>query len=205
MYPLKLKATPGNWRIFVARKDDPSFLAFYKKVLVRDHYACQFCGFQARDFQEVINLDNDYGNNKLSNMVTSCVFCAQCFFIESVGVGEYGGGSLIYLPEISQPDINSFCHVLFCAISNNTGYKDTAQTIYRSLRFRSQVVEEKFGEGTHNPAVFGQTLIDLQLKDKSVHKEIFEPLRLLPSLTKFKTQIERWAETALEELSDKKE
>ena len=163
MYPLKLSATPGAWRIFVARKADPAFLSFSEKVLRRDNYTCQFCGFQARDFQEIVNLDQNYNNNKLSNLVTACCFCSQCFFLEAVGVGDFGGGTLIYLPEIKQADLDSFCHVLFCAIANDTGYKTTAQSIYRSLKIRSQTVEEQFGEGMSNPAVLGQLLIETQV------------------------------------------
>ena len=40
--------------------------------------------------------------NKVSNLVTACCFCGQCCFLESVSVGKYGGGTLIYLPEIDQ-------------------------------------------------------------------------------------------------------
>ncbi len=86
------------------------------------------------------------------------VFCSQCYFLESVGVGGYGGGNLIYLPELTQAELNSLCHVLFCAISNDTGYKNSAQTIYRSFKFRTEAVEEKFGEGTSDPYLW--TLIN---------------------------------------------
>ena len=145
---LKLVASAGAWRLYSGRKADPRFKAFEQKILQRDRYTCRFCGFQAKLFQDIINIDGNYNNNTPANMVTACCFCAQCFFLESVGVGGYGGGNLIYLPELSQAELNSFCHVLFCAITNDTGYKNSAQTIYRSFKFRSQIVEDKFGEFT---------------------------------------------------------
>lgn len=200
MYPLKLSAKVGTWRLFTARKADPAFLAYMEKVFKRDRYACQFCGFQARELQEVVNLDQNYNNRKLSNLVTACCFCAQCFFLESVGIGDFGGGTLIYLPEISQSDLNSFCHVLFCAIANDTGYKSTAQAIYRGFKFRTQPIEEQFGEGMSSPSVFGQTLIELGVSREKMD-EMLKDVRLLPSRAKFRKQIERWAETALRELS----
>jgi intracellular multiplication protein IcmJ len=205
VYPLELKIQPEGWRVFSARKADPAFTEFSKKVFRRDNHTCQFCGFQAREFQEVINLDQDYRNNKLGNLVTACCFCLQCHFLNAVGV-NYGGGILISSPELTQPEINSFCHVIFCAIANDTGYKTTAQSIYRSLKFRSKAIDEIFGEGSHEPAVFTQLLIDTKGMDTqtgkvNVDKAMLSNLRLLPSRTKFKSQIERWAAIALEELS----
>ncbi|WP_031563534.1 type IVB secretion system protein IcmJDotN [Legionella wadsworthii] len=198
---LKLMATPGSWRLYSARKVDERFKAFEQKVFQRDRYTCTFCGFQARLFQEVVNLDNNYANNKLENLVTSCCFCAQCFFVESVGVGGYGGGTLIYLPELTQAELNSMCHVLFCAITNDTGYKSSAQNIYRAFKFRSQLVEDKFGEGTSDPAIFGQLMIDAGVNDEERRAQLFKDILLLPSRAKFRKQIEKWAASALEEIS----
>ena len=195
---LKLRASPGDWRLQSARKMDERFKTFEQRVFQRDQYTCRFCGFQARLHQDVVNLDGNYANNKLVNLVTACCFCSQCYFIESVGVGGYGGGSLIYLPEIPQEELNSLCHVLFCAITNDTGYKNSAQTIYRSLKFRSQAVEDKFGEGTSDPAIFGHLLIDSGQSTAEHSEKIMKDIRLLPSRAKFRQQIEGWAANALE-------
>ncbi len=202
MYPIKLNVNPEGWRIFTARKATNAFQEFSKKVFGRDNFACQFCGFQAREFQEVINLDQNYRNNKLSNLVTACCFCTQCFFLDSIGVGGYGGGTLIYLPEITQNNLDSFCHVLFCAITNDTGYKTTAQAIYRSFKLRAQNVEEQFGQGASTPSTFGQLLIESRAKESEYFDPLLREIRLLPSRASFRTQIERWAETALSELAE---
>lgn len=201
---LKLQASAGSWRLYSARKADARFKTFETKVFQRDRYTCQFCGFQAKLFQEIVNLDFNFTNNRLSNLATACCFCAQCFFIESVGVGGYGGGTLVYLPELSQPELNSLCHVLFCAITNDMGYKNSAQNIYRSFKFRSQIVEEKYGEGTSDPAIFGQLIIDSNLSLDQT-ESLFKNVRLLPSRAKFRKQIERWAASALEEITENKE
>lgn len=201
MLALKLAVNLSGWRIFIRRKEDKAFLPVANKIYDRDNFTCQYCGFQARRFQEVVNLDGNYTNNKFSNMITACCFCTQCLFLESVGVDEMGGGQVIYLPEMSQPDLDSFCHVLFCAMGNGTGYQDTAQAIYRSLKFRSQPVENKFGSGTSNPSALGQLLLEYQSKHPDKIQAILKDLRLLPSYTKFKKQLDAWAEDALEELA----
>ena len=199
-YPLSLIASPGGWRLYSARKADLKFKSFEQKILMRDAYACQFCGFQAKQYQDVVNLDGNYNNNKPTNMVTACCFCAQCFFLESVGVGGYGGGTLVYLPEFTQNELNAFCHVIFCAVTNDTGYKSTAQTIYRNFKFRSQLVEDKFGEGTSDPAMFGHLVIDSEQSGTENMSKIFNSLRLLPSRAKFRKQIEHWAANAVSEI-----
>jgi len=195
---LPLKASPGAWRLYSSRKVDPKFKKFELKILHRDQYTCQFCGFQANLFQDVINADGDYSHNRMSDMLTACCFCTQCYFLESVGVGGYGGGTLIYLPELSQAELNSLCHVLFCAITNDTGYKMTAQSIYRAFKFRSQAIEDKFGEGTSDPAIFGHLLIDSGHEATENAEALMQNIRLLPSRAKFRRQIEGWAASALE-------
>lgn len=200
MHDLQLAVNLLGWRSFVRRKEDKVFLPVEKRIFERDAYTCQFCGFQAREFQEVINFDGNYTNNRLSNMGTACCFCVQCLFLQAVGLDEMGGGQLIYLPEMSQGDLNSFCHVLFCAMGNNTGYQDTAQSIYRSLKFRSQIVENKFGAGMSNPSVMGQMIIEYRAKKPDKKIDFLKDLRLLPSNIKFRVQLEAWAAAALSEL-----
>jgi intracellular multiplication protein IcmJ len=202
MHEIQLAVNLSGWRIFVRRREDKPFLPVAEQVYNRDNYTCQYCGFQARQYQEIVNLDGNYANNKLSNLVTACCFCSQCLFIQSVGVDEMGGGQLVYLPEMSQADLNSFCHVLFCAMGNGTGYQDSAQAIYRSFKFRSQQVESKFGSGTSNPTIFGQLVLEYQAKNPESKLNILQEIRLLPSYTKFKVQLDAWAAAALEELAE---
>ena len=201
MHDLQLAVNLNGWRLFVRRREDKAFLPIAEKVFQRDQFTCQYCGFQAKEFQEIVNLDGNYTNNKIGNLITACCFCYQCLFLESVGMDELGGGQLIYLPEMSQADINSFCHVLFCAMGNGTGYQESAQSIYRSFKFRSQPIENKFGSGTSNPATFGQLILEYQLANPDKKIDILKDLRLLPAYSKFKIQLETWAKAALEELA----
>ncbi len=200
MKPLQLSFNLESWRPFMRRKADPAFRRIRDKVFYRDQYTCQFCGFQAYDYQEVVNIDQDYHHNSMSNMATACCFCAQSLFVPMVGKGGFGGGKLIYLPEMSQVELNSFCHVIFCAMSNATGYHDTSQMIYRNFKFRAQPIEDKFGSGASNPSMFWQMLSGADVEEQQEVEKITKDFRLLPSYAKFKKQLERWAATAAEEL-----
>lgn len=201
MHELQLAVNLSGWRIFVRRREDKPFLPVADRVYQRDNYTCQYCGFQARQYQEVVNLDGNYANNKLENLITACCFCSQCLFIQSIGLDDMGGGQLVYMPEMSQADLNSFCHVLFCAMGNGTGYQDSAQTIYRGFKFRSQQIENKFGSGTSNPATFGQLILEYRANNPGKKVELLKDIRVLPSYTKFRVQLEAWAAAALEELA----
>lgn len=204
MPELKLAVNLTGWRLFIKRRSDQPFQPFAKRIYTRDQYTCQFCGFQAQEFQEIVNLDGSYLNNKPENLVTACCFCTQCLFLQTAGADDMSGGQLVYLPEMSQADLNSFCHVLFVAMGNTTGFQEGAQTIYRSLRFRSQQIETKFGAGMSNPAAMGQMILEYQETHPGMSFErLLKDLRLLPSYTKFKVQLDAWAQAALKELEAK--
>ena|SRR3990167_1393243 len=200
MYELNLAVNLAGWRGFIRRKEDKAFQPVEQRVFERDAYTCQYCGFQAREYQEVVNLDGRYTNNKLSNLITACCFCVQCLFLHAVGLDGRSGGQLIYLPEMSQANLNSFCHVLFCAMGNNTGYQETSQSIYRNLKYRSQIIENKFGAGMSQPNVLGQVVIEFKSRQPDAKVSVLKEVRLLPSQVKFRTQLDAWAASAVQEL-----
>jgi intracellular multiplication protein IcmJ len=192
-YGLRLSAVEGNWRLFIKRKADPAFRTFQNKVFNRDQYTCSFCGFRSKVGLEVINLDENYYNNKLNNLATACPLCAQCFFIESIGQNDFGGGLLIYANEIPQAQLNALCHVLFATVVNNLSGADQARNIYRSLKLRTQLVERYVGESMSQPTVLGRMIIDRGLvKLQSLNNRLLSPLRLLPSIGYFVLQIQQW-------------
>lgn len=190
MHPIKLNVNPHGWRLFMQRKLDQRFEGFSQKIWQRDQFTCQFCGLQSKKYQEIINLDQNYHNNKASNLVTACSLCTQCFFLESVET--YGGGILIYLPEVSQNYLNGFCHVLFVAMNNETQYKEIAQNAYRHLKLRAQIIEDEWGAQIQEPSIFGQLVIESNNKGL-LDKEIFSAIRLLPSRAGFRYQNAEWS------------
>ncbi len=201
---LKIKLGADQWHRFARRNLDKNFETFKDFILKRDDNTCYFCNFQAKNHMQVVNLDHDYLHNVAENMVASCPFCAQCLFLEMLGKSDYGGGIMVFLPEMSQEDLNGLCHVLFCAIVNNTEHLINAQNIYSSIRLRAKIIEREFGEGMSMPDMFGQMLLDTPIEDKSfIVGEVEKNIRVLPSISKFDTQIRSWAISAVEEMSAK--
>ena len=84
-YPIELKAQPGTWRIYTARKSDKAFLAFEKKVLIRDRYTCQFCGFQARDSRSTSTYP------RLLSRMTAAIKTMTA----ATAAGTQGGGAIV--------------------------------------------------------------------------------------------------------------
>lgn len=196
---IELTATANNWRLFMLRRADPAFLAFQKKIHARDFYTCQFCRFQAKENLETINLNGNYLENKKDNLVTACGFCAQCFFLEAVGKSDFGGGVLIYLPEMTQNELNALCHVIFASMVCRLTMASDAKNIYRSLKLRAQLIEEKVGEGLSNPAQFGQMLIEAGENNKkpAIQETIVKAFRLLPNMARFSAEIIAWSQSGI--------
>ena len=193
MTNLTLTASDSNWRLFMLRKADKAFRAFSDKIFHSQNHACQFCGFQSRQFQEIVNIDGNFHNNKRSNLATACPLCMQCCFLESVGNGDFGGGSLIVLPEMSQGQLNALCHVLFAQMATAKSLSTQAKNVYRGMKLRTQLVEKQLGEGMSNPAVYGRMLVDNNGEAaQKLHQQVTEKVRLLPNIEKFSQQIQAW-------------
>lgn len=195
---IELSINPGAWSYFYKRKSDPRFASYFENVKRSHNNQCQFCGFKDREFMEVVNLDGNYKNNKVSNMVLACPFCSQCFFLEMVGKTKHSGGILIYLPKMSQVELNALCHTLFCAIQNGTKYAESANDLYNTLRLQGKLIENSYGEGLSNPAYMGQMMIDTPIDHKEqFSKKMLKDLRVLPLMSRFTDCIDHWSKQAM--------
>jgi intracellular multiplication protein IcmJ len=199
---LELTANDQGWRLFLVRRDDPSFEKFAQKIFARDRHTCQYCGFVSHTHQEVINLDGNYANNKAGNLVTACPFCAQSHFIQAIGQHGFGGGILINLPQLTQVQLNALAHATFCDLANSPARYAHAKNVYRELKLLAKPIENKLGEGMSSPALYGQLLIE-NASDQmhNLHQSLKDSVRLLPRLEKFTHLIQDYSLQAYRELS----
>lgn len=194
---LTLKVGGAAWRHYSERLLDSSFEKFSQSVFQRDQHSCVFCSFSAAVGMCVINLDHNYNNNKMSNLATACPFCQQCLFLEAIDKLQSGGGTLVYLPEVSQAQLNAMCHVFYASIINGSTHAKVADHYIQSLKLRATLVEKHFGKGMSVPSFMGQLLVDTPVSgmdDKQT--KLLENVRLLPALDKFEKEIMMWAQNA---------
>lgn len=201
LLPIKLGVSGSNWEQFIGRINNPKFIKAKEKILTRDQHKCQFCGFLLKKFSYIVNVDQNYSNNKTSNLATSCMMCAQSSFINSIGKNDYTGGELIILPELKQHQLNLFCRLLFCCLISDQPYKNKLQATYLSLQERREDVERIFGKGAYNPSILGQTMLDQRDKKELSQHPVFQNLRVLPKKQAFTKESEFFIKTVYSNLN----
>lgn len=196
---LGLYASAHNWRYFMVRKSDPSFLPFKNKVLKRDHYTCRYCGFRSGCHMEVVNANQDYTRNVFSNLVTACPFCCQCLFLESMEQMGIAGGTLIMQEDISQSELNAVAHGMFALMLSNSDRVSVVKNLYRSWRMEAKQVEKSLGEGMSQPALLGKALVESNVSVKEhLQQQGWSALRLLPSFNAYFPYLEDWAKCSFD-------
>ena len=188
-------------QLFMKRASDARFDRFKRKVLVRDSHQCRFCGFQSKSNLCVVNADGNYRNNKVNNMLASCPICTQTQLVDGIGFPGFGGGVLIFLPEIPQNELNAMCHVLFQSICLKDDNASQSKNIYRTFRLRSQLIEKQLGDDLSNPCTYAQMLKDADPKQaKQFNEQIYPSVRLLPDVIGYQSQVQSWLASGLDNL-----
>ena len=141
-------------------------------VFNRDQHACQCCGFKATNYQSIVSLNGDLTN--IDSLVTVCVFCQQCFFLDKVGKME--SGILVWLPEFSQMELNELARILYVNndYPNEIGKK--AEFILNEINERHEKCKHIIGTG--DIAQFIEIVFNN--KDNTDFHEKVNDIRLFP-------------------------
>lgn len=148
------------------------------KILARDDFTCRYCGFRAEKFQKVVPRDWASVDFKLSNLVTACAFCEQCFTLESVGI--MGSGLLIWLPEITQAALHHICRAIYVARHEEEGPMAMAATQALDA-LMARRAESRKRLGSDEPMLLATVLTEtLSTEDYRMRREKLDGIRLLP-------------------------
>lgn len=185
---LILSGELNNWEKFKARKQNKKFLEIRSKILQRDKEACRFCGYKGETL-EVINYDGNYQNNTSKNLITACVFCARCTLLDYYKLDYAGGDRIIFLPELSQAQLNTLCQVLFCEGSGDSNSEGTynAKIILSQLLDRANFLDEQAGCQLSHPGLFLY-----YLNSQSANPDLINKLRWLPDLSEYQDAVKIW-------------
>lgn len=141
-----------------------------EKILKRDDFSCRFCGFRAVQYQRVVPTQEGF--------VTACSFCEQAMGLERAGL--MGGGFLIWLPEITQAELNHIVRAIYVAQSLEGS--DAAASASRALEaLMTRRAEAKKRLGSDDPLLLA-TVLQENLTDAeaaAVPRKL-EGIRLLP-------------------------
>lgn len=184
---LHLRAKNNNWETFDARRKNRKFQAIRGEINRRDKFTCQYCHFRSTQL-EAINVDGDYTNNKMGNLTSCCILCAQCNLLDAYNIDYKGDDKVIYMPELSQEQINHICRALFIKMTKGNEQESyNARMLFSQLQDRATWLDEKTEMQLSHPALFVH-----YLNSNDHDNKIIQRLRWLPSLSSYKEYVARW-------------
>jgi intracellular multiplication protein IcmJ len=140
-----------------------------EKILKRDDFTCRFCGFRAVQYQRIVPTSDGF--------VTSCSFCEQVVALDRAGI--MAGGILIWLPEITQAELNHIARAIYVARADNGTMEPIATRAFDALIGRR--VEAKKRLGSDDPMLLA-TVLHEHIKDSERDAAVakLEGIRLMP-------------------------
>lgn len=178
LYPIQLGVKRVNWKD--ARKGVPSVAdrqQATEKVLQRDDHTCRCCGFKAPLWQQVLHLNGNDGDFSDKNVLTTCVFCYQCFDLQNAA--DMNSGMLIWLPELSQMDLNNMMRAVYVARGAQGPMNALATKIFDTFYARGEDAKRRLG--STDPGALAIVMRDfLTLGQYEKAQQHLDGIRLLP-------------------------
>jgi intracellular multiplication protein IcmJ len=203
--PLILSCKIKRWREHDedSSSADGEFVGVRRDAIARDKHTCRFCGFQCKPsrtmrkadyYMQVHHWDDDHHNNTLGNLVTACM---HCHAVQHIGMwGANGEADLVYLPEVSQVELNHLCRTILVAqrfaelLPNESpsqredkkaamSISDTAREIFARFESRTEMARDRWR--TSSPADIANVMMQMPPEVYNRRHENLAGLRLLLS------------------------
>lgn len=151
--------------------------SFRDAVLERDDHTCQYCGFQARKYQEINFTGKNDTAKSADDYVTACTFCHQCFHLDRVD--RMQSGAIVWLPEMSQQVLNHLCRAIYIARISQGPMAEAARDAMETLLSRRQEARNRLG--TDSVKIIASVLQDfLEPKEYKARHARLKGFRILP-------------------------
>lgn len=159
-------------------------------ILKRDNYTCQGCGWYSPEYQEIHHRNHDHSNFKESNLETLCPLCHQVFHPSSASIS--GGGYMIWLPEMSQTDLNKLLFGIFVVLKSGSSHPlfQITKSVWGILETKKIFLDNRIGKS--DPGVYGQLLLRMSPEDYENRRVTMAPIKMLANPSRFETEIEYW-------------
>lgn len=178
--PIVLSVKRGLFRCddMESESDAADYAEKRQLALARNIKTCQFCGFQSDKWLDIHHKDDNHHNNDKDNLITACKICHACHHLWLAG--QNNGGYVIYLPEISQADLNRLVRSMY--VIGKVGsdvWRTRAGNLWQFLLSRTKPVIDSIG--SFDPVDLGLALSTSTRDDYEHRVSTLAPLRFLIS------------------------
>ncbi len=126
------------------------------KIFERDNYTCRCCAFKSQKYQELHFIDHNKKNKSEDNLATTCIFCHQCFSLESIS--EMRSGVLLWLPEIEQARLHHIARAIYVARISQGPVAEAARKALDAIMARREEVKKRIS--TDDPYILSTVMQD---------------------------------------------
>lgn len=156
---------------------EPLIAELRQKVFQKDDYTCKCCGFKSQKYQDIIFADGNKTNLHLDNLLTTCIYCHQCFDLEKVA--QMRSGVLVWLPEIEQAELHHIARAIYVSRISQGSMAETAKSALEKIMNRRE--EAKARLYTDDPYLLSVVMKDfLGPRQYGIRDKKLEGVRLFP-------------------------
>lgn len=159
----------------------PAFAGFKQKIQERDQHCCALCSFESKKYQDIAPKPGvatpRAAQLNADDWITVCQFCQQT--LDVTIAAEMKSGVLIWMPELSQGDLNNLARAIYVARVSQGPLADAARKIMEALMKRRETCKQR--TGTDDPALLVTVMSDF-LEERHTDKAIakLDGVRLFP-------------------------
>lgn len=168
------------------------FAVFAEKLISQRKYTCECCGFKSERYMRLVSKSGAYSVLKPELFMVSCPFCFMVRRLERAK----DKAVLIYMPELTQQQINMITHAIWHFSSskslNSTQFHYSNDT-YNNFYKRIEPVDIALGDKAHLPENFAFALKSISDSEYLLRESVFSGIRLLPVRKGFTSEIEYWS------------